>query len=666
MKHLQLCITIILWGFNPIGLWAQDFLTDSTIWHKQWPNQVKTAIWQQHKATQHSIQLFLRQPNNQHQAFYREILLDILSQKNAQMTQPDRNQWKSHYAITEKQTPMGLMWIFAADKAPKTTELIATVVTKPAVDEASFEASLNKIKQKYQTESDNHYKQIERFEPYVFNKNLRPNWVQQLNQLHFDGFGQFLQAYYQPNNFIFTFVGDSTIEQTHQLLKQKLAAIVAAQNYSYNNKPAALNDTAHYYFIPTTDDHLHANYLLPMNIGFASPDLVPLQLVATVLGENMNQLTTVQQKSSFYFNDTHSYWAFQDTRKADALQWFYRVEELIDKLLEIDDKEIQKNVELLIENIQKNAPYSFHEYLGWQVALEKENLFFFNQLNKTQNIKPNQFVQLINQHINKALAVKIIHGNRHEIIPHLLNYTPKAAASFWTANGKKLRYFQKNYGAQQVIQAFSDSIGGLANIEKIKNLTIRMKGYVVNNNDTLNINVTTFRKNNTLFYSLQKLDTLLIRKQIFNNQHGYQQTMHDTLWLQNDSLYHLWQQTFSFNELYLNTLNTGANLLAVVLKGNTYYFELLFADKHQNQIRQYYNFESLLKEKSEVVKFKTKLKEISFFNDYKSFNNVKFPTSLVRFVNMYRIDFKNIEYDTRTKIPKKQFEIPAPASPTKK
>ncbi|MBC3540727.1 insulinase family protein [Rufibacter sediminis] len=302
----------------------------------------------------------------------------------------------------------------------------------------------------------------------------------------------YYSTYFRPNIGYLAIVGDITAKDAKKLVKEYFGkwkkADVKQSSYPL---PAALN--ANQVAIVDRPNSVQSNisvtYAVDLKPG--SPDAIAASLMNNILGGSFARLdANLREKRAYTYGSNSSlttdrlsgrFSAFASVRNTVTDSAFTQIMYEMDRLRKepVPTEELQKVKNMIIGSFARSLENPLTVAM-FAINTARYNLppdYYANYLKNVAAVTPADIQRVAQQYLQPEKAHLVAIGNAREIADKLKRFNANQPIAYFGAFGEKteapMMSLPAGVNVQTVLAAYINAIGGKANVEKVKDLTIK-------------------------------------------------------------------------------------------------------------------------------------------------------------------------------------------------
>ncbi|RNI23610.1 insulinase family protein [Rufibacter latericius] len=299
-------------------------------------------------------------------------------------------------------------------------------------------------------------------------------------------------TYFRPNIGYLAIVGDITPSEAKKLVKQYFGKWKKA-DVKQNTYPAPAALMANQVAIVDRSNSVQSNisvtYAVDLKPG--SPDAIAASLMNNILGGSFARLdANLREKHAYTYGSNSSlssdrlsgrFSAFASVRNTVTDSAFTQIMFEMDRLRKepVSAEELQKVKNMIIGSFARSLENPLTVAM-FAINTARYNLpkdYYANYLRNVAAVTPADIQRVAQQYLQPEKAYLVAVGNAREIADKLKRFNGNQPIAYYTAFGEKtdapLMSLPSGVNVQTVLAAYINAIGGKANVEKVKDLTIR-------------------------------------------------------------------------------------------------------------------------------------------------------------------------------------------------
>ncbi|ALI99114.1 insulinase family protein [Rufibacter tibetensis] len=299
-------------------------------------------------------------------------------------------------------------------------------------------------------------------------------------------------SYFRPNIGYLAIVGDITPKDAKKLVKEYFGkwknADVKQNTYPV---PAALagNQVAVIDRPNSVQSNISVTYAVDLKPG--SPDAIAASLMNNILGGSFARLdANLREKHAYTYGSNSSlsndrisgrFSAFASVRNTVTDSAFTQIMFEMDRLRKepVSAEELQKVKNMIIGSFARSLENPLTVAM-FAINTARYNLpqdYYANYLKNVAAVTPADIQRVAQKYLQPEKAYLVAVGNAREISDKLKRFNANQPIAYLNAFGEKvdapLMSLPAGVNVQTVLAAYINAIGGKANVEKVKDLTIK-------------------------------------------------------------------------------------------------------------------------------------------------------------------------------------------------
>ncbi|WP_181307209.1 insulinase family protein [Rufibacter sp. XAAS-G3-1] len=302
----------------------------------------------------------------------------------------------------------------------------------------------------------------------------------------------YYNAYFRPNIGYLAIVGDITPKDAKKLVKQyfgKWKKADVPQNTYPAPAPLAANQVAIVDRPNSVQSNISVAYTVDLKPG--SPDAIAASLMNSILGGSFARLdANLREKHAYTYGSNSSlssdrltgrFSAFASVRNTVTDSAFTQIMFEMDRLRKepVPAQELQKVKNMIIGSFARSLENPLTAAM-FAINTARYNLpkdYYANYLKNVAAVTPADIQRVAQQYLQPEKAYLVAVGNAREITDKLKRFNASQPIAYFNAFGEKteapMMSLPSGVNVQTVLAAYINAIGGKANVEKVKDLTIK-------------------------------------------------------------------------------------------------------------------------------------------------------------------------------------------------
>ncbi|WP_207433430.1 insulinase family protein [Sabulibacter ruber] len=303
---------------------------------------------------------------------------------------------------------------------------------------------------------------------------------------------QYYNTYYKPNIGYLAIVGDITPKEAKKLVKEYFGKWKKAEvkQASYPAPaPLAGTQVAIVDRPNSVQSNISVTYAVDLKPG--SPDAIAASLMNNILGGSFARLdANLREKHAYTYGSNSSlstdrlsgrFAAYASVRNNVTDSAFTQIIYEMDRLRKepVPAEELQKVKNMVTGSFARSLENPLTVAM-FAVNTARYNLpkdYYANYLKNVAAVTPADIQRVAQQYLQPAKAYLIAVGNAREIADKLKRFNSNQPIGYYNAFGEKtdapLMSLPAGVNVQTVLAAYMNALGGKANLEKVKDLTIK-------------------------------------------------------------------------------------------------------------------------------------------------------------------------------------------------
>ncbi|GGK82942.1 insulinase family protein [Rufibacter glacialis] len=303
---------------------------------------------------------------------------------------------------------------------------------------------------------------------------------------------QYYNTYFKPNIGYLAIVGDITPKEAKKLVKQYFGKWKKAEvKQTTFPAPAALtaNQVAIVDRPNSVQSNISVSYAVDLKPG--SPDAIAASLMNNILGGSFARLdANLREKHAYTYGSNSSlsndrlsgrFSAFASVRNTVTDSAFTQIMHEMDRLRKepVPAQELQKVKNMITGSFARSLenPLTVAMFAINTARYDLPKDYYANYLKNVAAVTPADIQRVAQQYLQPEKAYLVAVGNAREITDKLKRFNANQPISFYNAFGEKteapLMSLPAGVNVQTVLAAYINALGGKANVEKVKDLTIK-------------------------------------------------------------------------------------------------------------------------------------------------------------------------------------------------
>jgi zinc protease len=490
-----------------------------------------------------------------------------------------------------------------------------------------------------------------------------------IKSITLDMCNQYYKDYFRPNIAYMSVVGDITLAEAKELVNKYFNSWQKAEvNTPIYPKPqspivtkVALVDRPQ-----SVQSVVNIGYPIDLNIG--SPDYMKTIVTNTILGGGVFRLfINLREKHAYTYGAysrlgihplESSFEAASNVRNAvtdsAVSQILYemrrlRTDSVPESELSLVKNYMTGNFALSLEKPQTIASFA--------VNIERYKLpkdFYIDYLKNIQAITASDVQQMALKYITPDRSIILVVGKASEIADKLKRFSPEDKIEYfdYDANlydpGKLFKPAPTDVNAQSVINKYIEAIGGTANIQKVKNLTMKAS-----------MNIQGTKANILIVYKVPDkyvtditINGQTVQKTVLNGNSGKAITMQGNRELKGEELEKLKMEAELFPELQYKKMGYKTELKGIGQVNGKDAYVIGVTSPANAVTTDYYSVETGLKIKSQSNEDTPmgKIAQTTYIMDYTEIKGVKYPKIIKQTAGPQTFDIIIDSFEVNTKV----------------
>ncbi|WP_210489670.1 insulinase family protein [Rufibacter aurantiacus] len=303
---------------------------------------------------------------------------------------------------------------------------------------------------------------------------------------------QYYNTYFRPNIGYLAIVGDITAKDAKKLVKEYFGKWKKAE-VKQNTYPAPAPLTANQVAIVDRPNSVQSNisvtYAVDLKPG--SPDAIAASLMNNILGGSFARLdANLREKHAYTYGSNSSlasdrlmgrFSAFASVRNTVTDSAFTQITYEMNRLRKepVPAEELQKVKNMIIGSFARSLENPLTVAM-FAINTARYNLpkdYYANYLKNVAAVTPADIQRVAQQYLQPEKAYLVAVGNAREITDKLKRFNGNQPVAYFNAFGEKtdapMASLPAGVTVQTVLASYINAIGGKANVEKVKDLTIK-------------------------------------------------------------------------------------------------------------------------------------------------------------------------------------------------
>jgi zinc protease len=491
-----------------------------------------------------------------------------------------------------------------------------------------------------------------------------------LKSITLDMCDQYYKEYFKPNIACLSIVGDITPDEAKSLVTKYFGTwtkgVVKSQSYPKPQPPLTTK-------VELVDRPQSVQSIIeigyPVDINPGSPDYIKTMVANTVLGGGVFRLFLNLREKHAYTYGAYSRFSinplvscFRASTSARNAVTDSAVSQILYEMKRLREEPVPENELTRVKNYMTgNFALSLEKpqtIASFAVNTERYKLpkdFYSNYLKSIEAVNATDIQQMAMKYILPDRSNIIIVGKASDIAEKIKRFSPENKVEYYDVNGsvydptKLLKPVPSGINAQSVFDKYLKSIGGLKNIDKIKNVTMKANMNIQN----MKANILVIYKNPDKYLTEIKLNEQTVQKMVLNGNVGKSYGMQGNKDLKGEELEKLKMDAELFPELKYQKLGYKIDLKGIGEVNGKEAYILEITSPSNSLSTDYYSVESGLKIKTITNENSPMGKTIQTtdLEEYTEVNGVKFPKIIKQSAGpqVYEITVESIEINSNLK-----------------
>jgi zinc protease len=469
---------------------------------------------------------------------------------------------------------------------------------------------------------------------------------------------QYYQSYFRPNIAYLAVVGDITPVEAKKLIEHYFGKWQKKDvNQTTYNKPqpppsvkVAIVDR-----LQSVQSVIKVGY--PVDLSLASPDYIKVRVANTILGGGVFRLfLNLREKhaftygaySNFSFNpliagfeaNTSVRNAVTDSAIHEILYEMKRIaeEKVSESELQLAKNYLTGNFALSLERPQTIASFAINTE---RYKLPKD--FYSNYLKKIEAVTATDIQDVAWKYILPEKSTILVVGKASEVGEKLNKFSPQGKIEYYDIDANlydpaaSSKSVPSGITAQSVIKKYVEAIGGNANIQKVKDITMKAKISV----SGMDVDMSMIYKLPDKFISEVSMNGQIMQKQVLNGEVGHSSGMQGDKELTGEELERLKQSASPFIEEDYENLHFKTELKEVTKIDGKDAYKMEITSPMNVVSTDYFSAETGLKVRTETVMDAGPMGKASMVIDYLEYSDiqgVKYPKKMKQAIGPQTFD----------------------------
>jgi hypothetical protein len=459
---------------------------------------------------------------------------------------------------------------------------------------------------------------------------------------------QYYQNYFKPNIAYLSIVGDITPAEAKKLIEQYFGkwqkGEVKQKTYVKPQPPSSVK-------VAIVDRPQSVQSVIvvgyPVDLNRASPDYFKVRVANTILGGGVFRLfMNLREKhaytygaySSITFNPLVA--GFEATASVRNAVTDSSIHEILYEMKRIGEEKVSESELTMAKNyLTGNFALSLESpqtIASFAINTERYNLpkdFYSNYLKMIEAVTIADVQDVSKKYIQPDRSIILVVGKASEIAEKLKKFSPQGKIDYYDINANiydptaSSRTIPAGVTAQSVIKKYVEVIGGVSNIQKVKDISMKGKLSV----SGMNIDMKMLYLLPDKFISEVSMNGQVMQKQVLNGQAGHSSGMQGNKDLKGEELEQLKQSATPFIEADYEKLLYKTVLKEITTIDGKDAFKIEITSPDNMISTDYYSVETGLKIRSESTMDagqSGKMNMVTDFLEYSDIQGVKYPTKM--------------------------------------
>jgi zinc protease len=459
---------------------------------------------------------------------------------------------------------------------------------------------------------------------------------------------QYYQNYFKPNIAYLSIVGDITPAEAKKLIEQYFGkwqkGEVKQKTYVKPQPPSSVK-------VAIVDRPQSVQSVIvvgyPVDLNRASPDYFKVRVANTILGGGIFRLfLNLREKhaytygaySSITFNPLVA--GFEATASVRNAVTDSSIHEILYEMKRIGEEKVSESELTMAKNyLTGNFALSLESpqtIASFAINTERYNLpkdFYSNYLKMIEAVTIADVQDVSKKYIQPDRSIILVVGKASEIAEKLKKFSPQGKIDYYDINANiydpttSSKSIPAGVTAQSVIKKYVEVIGGVSNIQKVKDISMKGKLSV----SGMNIDMKMLYLLPDKFISEVSMNGQVMQKQVLNGQAGHSSGMQGNKDLKGEELEQLKQSATPFIEADYEKLLYKTVLKEITTIDGKDAFKIEITSPENMVSTDYYSVETGLKIRSEStmdVGQSGKMTMVTDFLEYSDIQGVKYPTKM--------------------------------------
>ena len=459
---------------------------------------------------------------------------------------------------------------------------------------------------------------------------------------------QYYQNYFRPNIAYLSVVGDITPAEAKKLIEHYFGkwqqADVKQKTYAKPQTPSTVK-------VAIVDRPQSVQSVIkigyPVDLGLASPDYFKVRVANTILGGGVFRLFMNLREKHAYTYGAYSNFTFNplvagfeasasvrnavtDSSIHEILLEMKRIgtEKVSESELSMAKNYLTGSFALSLERPQTVASFATNT--------ERYNLpknFYKDYLKKIEAVTPADIQEVAGKYILPERSTILVVGKASEIGEKLNKFSPSGKIDIYDIDANpydpsaNFKPVPSGITAPAVIKNYIDAIGGIANIQKVQDITMKAKLSV----SGMNIDMNMIYKLPDKFLTEVSMNGQVVQKQVLNGEVGHSSGPQGDKDLTGEELERLKQSANPFIELDYDKLHYKTELMEVAKIDGKYAYRVEITSPKNVVSSDYFSTDTWLKVRTESAMDagpRGKTSVVIDYLEYSDIQGVKYPRKM--------------------------------------
>ncbi|MEM7105591.1 MAG: insulinase family protein [Bacteroidota bacterium] len=535
-------------------------------------NGLKVIVVENNKVPRVSFQLTVDYDPilEEEAAGYLSIAGDMLSKGTSTRTKADIDEQIDFIGANMSTFSDGIFASSLTRHMPTLLELTSDVLLNPSFPQEEFDKIINQTLSGLKASKD---------DPNAISDNVADVMVygkdhpygeivteETVNKITLEKCKAFFDTYFKPNISYLVIVGDINVGKAKEMAKTYFGdwerGKVPTAKY---DAPQAPDKTKVSFVDKTGAVQSVIKVTYPIDLQLGHPDYIPARLMNAILGgggfsgrlmQNLREDKgyTYGARSSLigdrlvgYFNAGAS--VRNEVTDSSVTQFLYEMDRLIDE--KVDEKALQKTKNILTGSFGRSLerPQTIANFALNTAVYNLPADYYANYLTKLAAVTTDDIKKMAKKYIKPENAHIVVVGNKDDVAEKLARFSPVNKVHYYDIYGNPIEESTTEIGddvtATSVIANYLDAIGGVDNLNKIKDMTT----HVGLSTPQGEINLTIIQKAPNMLRQKTEGMGMLLQDIKYDGEKGYQTGMQGNGPVEGKALTSLAEQAIMFPEL---------------------------------------------------------------------------------------------------------------------